>query len=71
MGIFDRMTTLAKANINDLIDRAEDPEVIAKQVIHDLEDALRQCNLGLAMFIAEEKKLKTLVEQANEDVELW
>lgn len=71
MGIFDRMTTLAKANINDLIDRAEDPEVIAKQVIHDLEDALRQGSMGLAASIAEEKKLKTLMDQAASEAELW
>lgn len=71
MGIFDRMTTLAKANINELIDRAEDPEVIAKQVIHDLEDALRQGSMGLAASIAEEKKLKTLMDQAAAESELW
>ncbi len=71
MGIFDRMTLLAKANINDLIDKAEDPETIAKQVIHDLEDALRQGSMGVAASIAEEKKLKTLMDQAEEEGKLW
>ena len=71
MGIFDRMTTLAKANINDLIDKAEDPETIAKQVIHDLEDALRQGTMGVAASIAEEKKLKTLMDQSTNEAELW
>lgn len=71
MGIFDRITTLAKSNINDLIDKAEDPEKIAKQVIHDLEEALREASTGVAASITEEKKLKALIDEAADESERW
>ena len=33
MGLLERVGTLIRANINDLVDRAEDPEKLIKQVI--------------------------------------
>ncbi len=71
MGIFDRISTLAKSNVNDLIDKAEDPEKIAKQVIHDLEEALRQASTGVAASITEEKKLKSLIDEVTDESERW
>lgn len=71
MGIFDRITNLAKANINDLIDKAEDPEKIAKQVIYDLEEAFKEATAGVAAAIMEEKKLLTLMTQAQEESVKW
>ncbi len=40
MAIFSRLTDLLKSNINDLIDRAEDPEKMVKQIIIDMEEQL-------------------------------
>jgi len=40
MKIFSRMADLLKANVNDLIDRAEDPEKMVKQIIIDMEEQL-------------------------------
>lgn len=71
MGIFDRITTLAKANINDMIDKAEDPEKIAKQVIYDLEQALQEASTGVAAAITEEKKLKALILESEDESERW
>lgn len=71
MGIFDRITTLAKANINDMIDKAEDPEKVAKQVIYDLEEALREASTGVAASITEEKKLKALIDEVTDESERW
>lgn len=71
MGIFDRITNLAKANLNDLIDKAEDPEKIAKQVIYDLEEAYKEASAGVAASIAEEKKLHSLLMSSEEESQKW
>lgn len=71
MSIFERITNLAKANINDIIDKAEDPEKIAKQVIYDLEEAFKEATAGVAAAIMEEKKLLTLMTQSKEESLKW
>src|SRR5207249_89654 len=38
MGLLERVSTLIRANINDMVDRAEDPEKMIKQVILDMEN---------------------------------
>ena len=38
MGLLERVSTLIRANLNDMIDRAEDPEKMIKQVILDMEN---------------------------------
>ena len=40
MGIFQRLSDLLKSNINDLIDKAEDPEKMVKQIILDMQKEL-------------------------------
>src|SRR5881394_1348562 len=42
MGLLERVSTLIRANINDLVDRAEDPEKLIKQVILDMENQYLQ-----------------------------
>jgi phage shock protein A len=57
MGILDRVSTLMRANINDLIDRAEDPEKMVRQLIADMNSQLLQVKSGVAAAIADEKQL--------------
>ena len=57
MGILDRVSTLLRANINDLIDRAEDPEKVVKQLIIDMNNQLLQVKTQVAASIADEKML--------------
>src|SRR5262245_42686445 len=57
MGILDRVSTLLRANINDLIDRAEDPEKVVKQLIIDMNNQLMQVKTQVAAAIADEKML--------------
>ena len=40
MGIFRRLSDILKSNVNDLIDRAEDPEKMVKQIIQNIERLL-------------------------------
>jgi phage shock protein A len=57
MGILDRVSTLVRANINDLIDRAEDPEKLVRQLIADMNNQLLQVKTQVAGSIADEKQL--------------
>ncbi|HRR75661.1 MAG: PspA/IM30 family protein [Ruminococcus sp.] len=63
MGIFRRLSDLLKANVNDLIDRAEDPEKMVKQIIIDMQQELTKAtqNYGKAKAserLAEKKYLE-------------
>jgi phage shock protein A len=42
MGLLERVSTLIRANLNDMVDRAEDPEKMIKQVILDMENQYLQ-----------------------------
>lgn len=71
MGILDRITTLIRANINDLLDRAEDPEKMLNQMITDMEDSVRDGKVALAAAITEEKKLKAGWEENLAEEQKW
>lgn len=53
MALLERVGTLLRANLNDLIDRAEDPEKMVKQVILDMENQLMQVKTQVAISIAD------------------
>jgi len=57
LGILDRVSTLLRANVNDMIDRAEDPEKVVKQLIIDMNNQLLQVKTQVAASIADEKML--------------
>ncbi len=56
-GILDRVSMLVRANLNDMIDRAEDPEKVIKQTIIDMNNQLIQVKTQVAASIADEQKL--------------
>src|ERR1044072_3216067 len=62
MSLMERVSALIRANLNDLVDKAEDPEKMLKQVILDMENQLIQVKTQVAVAIADEhlldKKLK-------------
>ena len=57
MSLMERVTALIRANLNDLIDQAEDPEKMLKQVIVDMENQLIQVKTQVAIAIADEHLL--------------
>ncbi len=65
MALLDRVATLIRANLNDLIDRAEDPEKTIKQVILDMQNQLLQVKTQMAMAIADHHLLAKK-QQENE-----
>lgn len=70
MSLLERVATLIRANLNDLIDKAEDPEKMLKQVILDMQNQLMQVKTQVAIAIADqhvlEKKRREHAEAAAE-----
>ncbi len=58
MGIFSRLGTLLKSNINDIISKAEDPEKMLSQVLVDMKNQLVEAKKQVAVAIGDEKRLK-------------
>lgn len=63
MGILDRVSTILRANINALLDQAEDPEKTLDQLIRDMADAIGQARGQVAEMIAQEKLLEADMEK--------
>jgi len=66
MALLERVSTLIRANLNDLIDKAEDPEKMIKQVILDMENQLLQVKTQVAIAIADQHMLEKK-QKENED----
>ncbi len=65
MGILDRISTLARANINDLLDRAEDPEKMLNQILRDMETNIQEARGQVAQMIAQQKEIEVDLAQAT------
>jgi phage shock protein A len=71
MGIFDRLSTLIRSNINDLISRAENPEKMLNQLIGDMKGQLAKAKQQVASAIADEKKLQADAEAMKKQADDW
>jgi len=71
MGIFDKLSRLIKSNINDLIFRAENPEKMLNQVILDMRDQLAKAKREVAAAIADERKLKSQLDEEAKQTRDW
>jgi phage shock protein A len=66
MGLLERVSTLIRANLNDMIDRAEDPEKLIKQIILDMDNQYLQVKTQVAVSIADQHMLEKKLRE-NED----
>ena len=71
MGIFGRISTLLKANINDLVSKAEEPEKILNQLILDMKEQLIEAKKQVAVAIADEKRLKKQLDNELHMAREW
>ncbi len=71
MGIFDRLATLLKSNINDLISKAENPEKMLDQIVTDMRNQLAKAKQQVAAAIADEKRLKDQAEAEYKAAADW
>lgn len=71
MGIFGRMSDILKANINELIDKAEDPDKLMDQMIREMQEQLRNAKIEVAKAIADEKRLEQQLKQNQVQAQSW
>jgi len=71
MGIFSRLGTLIKSNINDLITKAEDPEKMLTQVLLEMQQQLVEAKKAVAVAIADEKKLQKQYTAETDKSKEW
>jgi len=71
MGIFSRLGTLFKSNINEMITKAEDPEKMLSQVLVDMKKQLIEAKKQVAVSIADEKRLKKQLEDEQTKTKDW
>lgn len=71
MALFDRIARLFKSNVNDMIDKSEDPEKMLKQIVEELNEDLLQVKTQVASAIATEKQLYTKYQQFQTESDNW
>ncbi|HEX3820131.1 MAG TPA: PspA/IM30 family protein [Candidatus Sulfotelmatobacter sp.] len=71
MALLERVSTLVRANLNDLIDKAEHPEKMIKQVILDMQNQLLQVKTQVAIAIADQHLLEKKQKENAEKVTEW
>jgi phage shock protein A len=71
MALLERVSTLLRANLNDLIEKAEDPERMLKQIVLDMENQLMQVKTQVAIAIADEHLLEKKRAEHTEQAAEW
>ncbi len=71
MGLFTRFTDIINANINSMLDKAEDPEKMIKLIIQEMEETLVDVRSTAAKYIAEKKTLQRQVDSTEKTIASW
>lgn len=71
MGSFSRLRYVIAANVNSLLEKAEDPEKLLRALIHDMEDAAEDARLASADLLAEQAHLQRMTERFGREVKEW
>jgi phage shock protein A len=71
MSILDRISNILRANVNELLDQAEDPEKMLEQILRDMDQAIRDARSQVAEMIAQEKLLKEDQEESQHLADEW
>jgi phage shock protein A len=71
MALLERVSTLIRANLNDLVDKAEDPEKMIKQVILDMQNQLIQVKTQVAIALADQHLLEKKLKETDDLEKDW
>ena len=71
MGAFSRLRYVIAANVNALIEKAEDPEKLLRALIREMEDASEEARMACADLLAEQQHLERLEGQLSTEVAQW
>ncbi len=71
MGILDRMARIIRANVNDMLDGAEDPEKMLNELIREMDDSIREAHRQVAEMIAQEKVMEAEYQESMSEANEW
>jgi phage shock protein A len=71
MGAFTRLRYVIAANVNSLIEKAEDPEKLLRALIREMEDASEEARIACAELLAEQQRLARLENRLSEELDQW
>jgi phage shock protein A len=71
MGLFDRLSRVIRANLNDMVSKAEDPEKILEQAIVDMQEDLVQLRQAVARAIATQKRSEQQYNKNQQEANNW
>ncbi|MGA7339526.1 MAG: PspA/IM30 family protein [Terracidiphilus sp.] len=71
MSLLERVSTLLRANLNDLVEKAEDPERMMKQIVLDMENQLLQVKTQVAIAIADQRLLEKKRAEHEQESSEW
>lgn len=71
MGAFSRLRYVIAANVNALIEKAEDPEKLLRALIREMEDASEEARMASAELLAEQQHLERLETQLSDELAQW
>ena len=71
MGMFSRINDIVQANLNAMLDKAEDPEKIIRLIIQEMEETLVEVRTDAARYLAEQKTIARQITSTQKDIEGW
>ena len=71
MSLFSRISTIFKANINDALSKAEDPEKMLNQIVGEMNEQLVKTKQQVAVAIADEKRLQKQYQAEEQQTQEW
>ena len=71
MGFFTRLSDIISANVNSLLDKAEDPQATIRQIIREMEEGVAGAKRSAATAVAAEKRLKHELDEIRRQSDFW